>query len=325
MKTRKIYDSFLFFNELDLLEIRLNLLNDVVDHFIISESDVTFSGKEKPLYFEDNKKRFEKFLPKIIHQVVRDTPDDFQNLPFCKENLENPEVEQTNKVLTFLKDAKNFPKDEKHWGRDFYQREILHRAMRNLNDEDIVIFSDIDEIPNPVTLKDILQRFPIDSIFTMRQKEYNYFINLYRNDGWMGPRVANYKTLKNLSLNKIRAIVHGDRTLVDTIDVDNGGWHFTSLGGTEKIIQKIESWGHQEFNTPKIKEKVKKQVELGGDIFLRRGIKKLTRVEVTTEHFPPYIVENQHKYSHLFNHTFVNKKDFFGVHVFRDILNRIGI
>jgi hypothetical protein len=77
-----IYDAFLFFNELDLLDIRLNLLNDVVDKFVVVESTVTFSGKTKKLFFDENKQMFEKFSDKIIHIVVSDTPEHFNNLPF---------------------------------------------------------------------------------------------------------------------------------------------------------------------------------------------------------------------------------------------------
>ena len=77
----KIYDSFLFFNELDILEIRLNTLYDVVDHFILVESSVTHQGVSKPFIFDENKERFAKFLDKIIHIKVTDTPDDFSIVP----------------------------------------------------------------------------------------------------------------------------------------------------------------------------------------------------------------------------------------------------
>ncbi len=301
----KVYDSFLFFNELDLLEIRLHLLDPVVDYFIISESVITFSGKEKPLYYQENKERFKKFEHKIIHQVVKDTPDDFVKLP----KVENPTTKEQialNQIYTFINAAENFPKEEKHWGRDYFQRECLRRAYVNCEDTDIIIFSDIDEIPDPETLKQIVKRFPSNEIYTFRQKEFHYFLNLYRQDNWMGPRVANYHILKQVSLNSIRAIVPGDRTLVDTVNVPRGGWHFTSLGGTEKIIQKIESWGHQEFNTKTVKENVQKKVESGGDIFFRRGMKRLERVEITEKIFPKWLVENQKKYSHLINTTYKN-------------------
>jgi len=296
----KVYDAVLFFNELDLLEIRLNLLNDYVDYFIISESNITFSGNPKPLYYLENKDRFKKFANKIIHQVIIDTPTNFVTLkPF-----ENPETKDQlclNKIYSFIGEATNFPKDELHWGRDFFQRECLHRALVNCHDDDIVIFSDVDEIPNPDILQQVLSWCPSDKIYTLRQKEFCYYLNMYKQDGWMGPRIANYSTLKNLSLNKIRAIIPGNRTMVDTIDIPNGGWHFTSIGGIEKILHKIESWGHQEFNTAKIKDNVLKNVTSGKDIFQRKGSKRLRQIAFDTNTFPKWLVEHQDQYRHLIN------------------------
>ena len=71
-----VYDSFQFFNELDILLLRMHILNDVVDRFVISESTVTFSGDAKPLFYEENKEMFKEFQHKIIHNVVDDTPMD---------------------------------------------------------------------------------------------------------------------------------------------------------------------------------------------------------------------------------------------------------
>ena len=97
----KIYDAFLFFNELDLLEIRLNLLNDYVDYFVISESDLTFSGKPKPLYYLENKDRFKQFEKKIIHQVLTDNPTDFTSL----NKFRNPKTKDEvclNMIFSFI-------------------------------------------------------------------------------------------------------------------------------------------------------------------------------------------------------------------------------
>ena len=71
-----VYDCFQFFNELDILKLRMHVLNDVVDKFVISEATVTFSGEKKPLYFQENREMFQEFEDKIIHKVVDDTPMD---------------------------------------------------------------------------------------------------------------------------------------------------------------------------------------------------------------------------------------------------------
>ena len=75
----RVFDSFIFFNELELLEIRLNILNDVVDYFVLTESPWTVSGNQKPLYYEENKHLFEKFNHKIIHNVTKEIPNDYSD------------------------------------------------------------------------------------------------------------------------------------------------------------------------------------------------------------------------------------------------------
>ena len=82
------YDIFTFNNELDMLEIRLNVLNDYVDYFVIVESTETFSGVPKPLYYELNKNRFSEFHHKIIHHIVTDTPKSFTDLECDQKTLE---------------------------------------------------------------------------------------------------------------------------------------------------------------------------------------------------------------------------------------------
>ena len=107
----KIYDCFPFFNELEILEIKLNELYDHVDHFVLVECTETFSGKPKPLYFAENKQRFSRFLDKIIHIVVME----------------------------------HFPTDIP-WDRELYQKDQIMQGLTNCHDEDIIIIEDLDEI-----------------------------------------------------------------------------------------------------------------------------------------------------------------------------------
>lgn len=105
-----IYDCFIFFNELDLLDIRLNVMDKYVDYFVIVESKKTFTFKDKPLYYEENRHLFEKFSDKIIHIVT-----DFET--------------------------------QSDWGNEFHQRECIKQHVK-FDDKDIVILSDLDEMPN---------------------------------------------------------------------------------------------------------------------------------------------------------------------------------
>ena len=121
----KIYDCFNFFNELDLLEIRLNTLKDSVDYFVIVESNVTHSGQFKPLYYEENKERFKSFEDKIIHYVVMNTPNQFVNLP--KAESSGPLQECYDYIA---KQTNRFNRaTQPDYGRDFFQKESVRRAI----------------------------------------------------------------------------------------------------------------------------------------------------------------------------------------------------
>jgi beta-1,4-mannosyl-glycoprotein beta-1,4-N-acetylglucosaminyltransferase len=115
----KIYDCFMFFNELDVLEIRFNELYNVIDKFVLIESLKSHSGNNKPLYFKDNEKRFSKFLDKIIHIVVDDFP--------CSSGME----------------------------RDNFQRNFITKGIEDANANDIILISDCDEIPKASIIANI--------------------------------------------------------------------------------------------------------------------------------------------------------------------------
>jgi beta-1,4-mannosyl-glycoprotein beta-1,4-N-acetylglucosaminyltransferase len=160
-----IYDGFLFFNELDLLELRLHELDSVVDKFVLLESTVTFTGKPKPLYFQDNKHLFEKFLGKIIHVVVSDTP--------------------------IVKDP---------WTMEAYQRNAILRGMTNLTPADNIIISDLDEIPKAETLRKII---PVKRPVTLRMKSYGGYVNA-RSGDWVYAKVLPTHVFSEMLPEKIR-------------------------------------------------------------------------------------------------------------------------
>ena len=129
----KVIDVFPFFNELDLLEIRLNSLDPYVDCFILSEATKTFSGLDKPLYYQENKERFKKFSDKIIHNIVED----------------------------------NTPQELHPYERDIFQKNSIKEiVLKNVSDDDAIIWSDIDEVPNPEELIIVGIRKP-DCLFTV--------------------------------------------------------------------------------------------------------------------------------------------------------------
>ena len=135
-----VYDCFQFFNELDILKLRLHIMNPVVDRFVISEATETFSGNPKPLYYEENKEMFAEFADKIIHVVVDDTPPGYTH------------------------------------DRDTFQKNAVGRGLKDCTEEDIIIFSDLDEIPNPEKIKEILQNFDRTKIYHFAQRLFYCYL-----------------------------------------------------------------------------------------------------------------------------------------------------
>src|SRR3989344_6676194 len=165
-KNIRKYDVFTFFNELELLEIRLNILEPHVDYFVIIESTETFSGLPKKLIFKENKDRFKKFEKKIIHYVIDDVPTDEDDLHqrLLNNKLSDLDREIINNTLT----SSNVPKGIIHWLKEFYQKETIKKALVSLRDNDICFVSDIDEIWNPAAQVDYAK----DDIFKLKQNVY---------------------------------------------------------------------------------------------------------------------------------------------------------
>ena len=146
-----IYDCFLFYNELDLLEIRLNELKDVVDKFVLVECSTTFSSLEKPFYFEENIERYNDFLDQIVHVKVYDTP----NFP-----------SKAGRGKTF------------HNRHDIeaYQRNCISRGLEDCLPDDIILLSDVDEIPDPNCVLECVDLVSSGNV-SFKQKFFYYYLN----------------------------------------------------------------------------------------------------------------------------------------------------
>jgi beta-1,4-mannosyl-glycoprotein beta-1,4-N-acetylglucosaminyltransferase len=255
----KIYDCFIFNNEVDLLELRLNILDEVVDKFVIIEGKKTFSGNDKESVFLKNKKKFTRWENKIIYNYI-DIPD----------------------FLTT-------------WDREIYSRNYP-LTLSIYEDDDVIISSDIDEIPNPEAIKNINEWINDRDHFTLQMNFYMYYINNFVTDKWFGSRVSKYKYLKNTTLDNIRETTEQIDKITGSI-VDGGGWHFSYLGGEEMIKNKIQSFSHTEYNTPNIISNISKNLENNRDLFNRPT--NFNTVDITEEEYPRYIVENKEKYSYF--------------------------
>jgi len=261
----EVIDAVLFYNELDLLEIRLNILDPVVDKFVIVEATKTFVGKPKPLYFKDKQERFAKWKDKIVHYVVD---------------------ELTEGEWLSARASPNTGGGDHWWVREYAQKERMLDALKFCKDDDIVFISDLDEIWNP----DIKPQAQHGEIYRPVQTAYHYFLN-NRSDqdisGWVGTRFATYKTLKEKGVNYLRT-----ETRNPSIHIPNGGWHFTFMGGADKIREKVENYSHQEYRGAL--SGVDNAIRDNTD-FLGRGF-KLWKDE---SQLPEYILNNKEKWKHL--------------------------
>jgi len=225
----KFIDSFIFYNELDLLKYRLSILNEYVDYFILVESTHTFSGHTKQLFYNDNKYMFSQFNDKIIHIIVEDFPYKIPNINYA--------VNQ-------------------QWDNEYYQRNCIKRGLDrfDIQDKDIILTSDIDEIPDPTIFNKIKNNeliFNKDTLNRLALDMYYYNLNLRVGDGqnWHGIKLMTFKTYKSqgLTFQQMRCWEHTHPVPL----IPYGGWHLSYFGDINFIITKIQSFSHQEYNNDK--------------------------------------------------------------------------
>lgn len=319
----KIIDTFLFFQELDLLEIRLEYLYDKVDKFIILEACQTFTGKIKPFNFEENRDRFAKYLDKIIYFKVEDSHDSYDSVI---EFLKSKNDESHNRVLNIMESHTHYPKDGLHWVLDTYHRESLHIAYdKYVLDEDIIFLSDLDEIPT-FSIFDDMELLNSSKPIVCQQHEFMYFLNYYNNSDWLGTIFSKYKNIKEISLCMLRVDSKEIRKIVDKKEYNNGGYHFTSIGTVEDIKRKIQSWGHQEFNTQGILDRLEYNINTGQDIFEREYGTKMAKIEFTDNSiFDKKIAKILSKYDELITKNDIIVVSKFSIYnIFRKIKSKFN-
>lgn len=216
-------DCFIFFNELDVLKIRLEELYDVVDRFVLVESDKTFRGQPKPYYFEENKADYAKYLDKITHIKLVDTND--------------------------------YGVDEHHepWEREYWQRNQVMQGLHDCAPDDIIILSDVDEIPR----REVIRNIDVKRIANLDLVNFSYSINMR----WGGftTKVSRYSAIETPQQARFEPTEEY---------IMNAGWHFSSLGDENHISHKLSSFAHWEMDVPERNdpEKIKQRMLAGEDI-----------------------------------------------------------
>ena len=283
----KVYCAFQFFNEFEILKLKLEELWNVVDYFVLSESNYTHSGKPKNFNFMKNEKEFKKYRHKILWQGINDTPSDYINLKKTGDYWHD-------QVINKLNAQTHWDKNIESYGRDSFEKESLIRALgRFVENEDIVILGDCDEIPKASTVKLIIDNFDHNQIYHMQHDFYWYYMNILKTDEqWLGNFVCSFETFKKNSFCEIRQNKSGTFVL-------DAGWHFTYMGGVDRIKEKIESWGEQSLNQPHVKENLKENVKdtlrLKRDLFFRPA--NFVKVPIDYATHPQYLVEHMEEYS----------------------------
>lgn len=280
----KVFDIFPFNNELELLKIRFEVLNPVVDHFVIVEAPNDFYGNEKPFIYEQNKNLFEEFNSKVIHI----------KLP------------RFNFGFSFANDA--FQKNIGFW-----------YLMNDTKDDDVFIYSDMDEIPNPKYIKEFKNN-PVRPICVKNQFNHYAIDVRITNVTWYGSMIFQksllydrYKDLKDFrELANYKDFTYGirdKRNDTSIFDVkENGGWHYTYLvnknDGLNNILNKVQNHTHSELHYIKmghIKDCVKSLKPLNP----QTQDWKLENFKLDETNTPEYILNNLDKYQHLLYHNII--------------------
>ena len=284
----------MFFDEEMLLELRLNTLDKFVDKFIIVESAYTHSGKEKKLIFDINK--YPKFKEKIDYIIVRDFPQVIEQIGNDDSNLEI-----TNKeIMNALR-------------RENFQRNAIKRGLINANDNDWIIISDLDEIPD---LSNVNFNSINKKIIFFKQKVFYYKLNLeLKTLRWIGSKACKKKYLKSPQwLRNVKDkiypkwrldIIFSEKRYNSVFFLENGGWHFSFVKKPEDIEKKLKSYlHHREYDLDPLGiENIKNLIKSKAVIYDHRvdqtqykfgGGQKLEKIDI--KFLPEYIFSQKEKY-----------------------------
>ncbi len=260
-----IYDCFQYFNEDQMVDLRLNILDKYVDYFVISESTRTHQGDLKKINFDIKKfKKFEKKIKLVIADYEKEI--DFKN----HTGGESP-IEQ-------------------------HQRNYLMEGIKNALPDDLIVLSDSDEIPDFTKIKDFKS---IKKFVAFSQKMFMYKLNLQNinESDWIGSKITKKKYItsmqdfRNLKFKKYpfwRLDKYNQQII-------NGGWHFSFLQTPQEILKKIRSFSHGEFNNENVNLKqIEEKILKKEDIFGRDT--ELKKIDID-DGYPEYIVKNKERYS----------------------------
>ena len=290
----KIFDCFMYFDEDLLLDLRMNVLNEYIDYFVIVESRYNHKGEERVLKFNIN--NFSKFKEKIIYIIHDNVPDGVQEI--LKE--ENQNTKSRKLILNA-------------YLRENAQRNYITKGLIKAIDEDIILISDVDEIPN---LKKVSFKKIKNKIILFKQTMFYYKLNLKAPGiNWVGTKCCRKKDLitpqwlRNIKDKKYPLyrfdILFSKNKYNNLKIIDNGGWHFTNIKSPKEILLKLSSYLHHiEFDLNPLNEKqIEALIEKRKAIYDLNTDKKIQKFgegqnleKVDLNSLPSYINEEKKKY-----------------------------
>jgi hypothetical protein len=280
----KIFDCFTFYNELDILEIRLQEHWNNVDYFVIAEANTTHIGSPKNYVFLDNQERFKPYLDKIIHVSVEDMPG----------------VEEVYRIDP----STGHPHLWKNcWHNERHQRNCLIQGLFNATDNDVVILSDVDEIIRNNCIGSIKQDTQHD-LWTFRMCMFNYKFNYlwadplyYQGGGHQAFRIDKMKLFPNLSYIREKygtVWAHRPKNFDNGKEMifQHGGWHFSSLGDSTHVANKLRNFTDYSFNAAD---------NINVDSLIQNNKSQVSPDStflpvILNDYFPASIVNNMEKY-----------------------------
>lgn len=292
----RIIDVSMFFNEVQLLEIRLSALIDQVDLFIVVESNQTFTGKFKEHILPQLSYLKAKYGKKLLFLSRNEMFLDYKDiLTKLKSKNSNFTIEETKHLIKILKSHNHYDKSKINLLLDSFQREACSiYIQRYCNKEDLVIFSDADELPD--NLNDINNYFLNKKLkpVSLLQHEFWYYPNIFHASTWEGSVAGYAHDFMVNSLNNFRIKNKSKRLNTITLSTFNG-YHLTSMGGVEMLKKKIKNWTHQEFNNFHILNSLEDKIIAGEDIFMRTTgtVTRLVKLqEFYSDHYRKAIMNN---------------------------------
>lgn len=258
------HSVFTYNGEIKTLQLHLGILDKYVDRFVIVEANKTFSGNDKPLYFFQQQQYVKDYWKKIDYYVVNDWDD----TDLWEQAIKSP---NTNGA--------------KHWKREFYIKESMHKALKQfkVQDDDTVFIGDVDEIIDPTA------EYESDTPIKAKLRVYAYWLNNLSNEKFYGTLIAQYKDIKGKCLNHMRS---------DKMLYSKGGflgWHFTSMGGEKEVRRKLDdSYTEESYNTREVQELLAERLKENKD-YLGRDF----QFTIDETNWPLYLKNNREKFKYL--------------------------